>query len=87
MTDPQVMSDVPLIGPLRAWEIKRDMGVRGERRLENLVAKIVRACAEQNFGRHVFEDVYLAGFYHGATMMERKLVAPPKHDASEPSHD
>lgn len=80
------MADVPVIGVLRAHRIQSEMGRKGARMLENLVAKVVQACAEQNFGRSVFENVYLAGFEHGATMMERRLTqqsAVSKHGVAD----
>lgn len=68
------MTDVPVLGMLTPWRIRSEMGVKAERSLQSLVAKVVAAIANQSFGRSVLEGVYLAGFEHGATMMERKLT-------------
>lgn len=75
------MADVPLIGPLTAGRIKAEMGRKGEQRLESLVSRVVLAAAEQCFGRCMFENVYLAGFSHGAAAMERKLTCSPSASA------
>lgn len=74
--------DVPVIGELAPWRIRSEMGVKGERRLESLVAKVVAAVAAQGFGRSLMEGVYLAGFEHGATFMERKMQPPGAKDES-----
>lgn len=44
-------TEMPLLGLLRAQTIKREFGANAERRLENLVARIVQAAAAQSFGR------------------------------------
>lgn len=81
------MADVPVIGVLSAWRIKSEMGRKAERQLTNLVAKVVEACVIHNYGQSVLENVYLAGFEHGATLMERRLASPsppPQGDAADP---
>lgn len=66
---------IPLLGDLQAHRIKRDFGAKQERRLQNLVARIVLAAAATSYGRSVFENVYLAGFEHGARMTGRVASA------------
>lgn len=67
------MTDVSLLSPVGAWRIKSEMGRKAHAGMENLVAKVVQAAANQAFGRGLLEEVYLAGFYHGAEMMERRM--------------
>lgn len=68
---------IPLLGVLQAHRIKRDFGARSERQLQSLVARLVHFAAASGYGRNVFENVYLAGFEHGARMMERALNKEP----------
>lgn len=69
------MADVPVLGTLTPWAIRSEMGVKSARGLETLVSKVVRAAAVHGFGRTLMEAVYLAGFEHGALMMERRMSA------------
>lgn len=69
---------IPLLGELQAHRIKRIFGAKEERRLQNLVSRIVLAATTSGYGRSVFENVYLAGFEHGALMMERALKGEPR---------